>query len=469
MDEIDGTATVDLSLRTIWRDPRWDIPDLWKYINPVERAQGVIITKFVEPDGLTEPLHIWKPDVYFRDSSKTEVLNSVFRFRQGGELYYSCNMFITLAQPNLDFNRYPMDTQHIELVMQSSSYGVSQMYLNYSVPPVVYVSTPDGNDVNFEKNVIWAHKAGDYYAEKAKQVTYLGDSETTKVYDVLTIFLRVTRESNGVVLRFLLPILALMVMGGWIFWIAVEERANATLNVLVAVSAMYIIVFSNIPLVGYLTTLDVFIMEVYSMMVICIGIHQLCFKLVYKADYRPLRHFAARTFEFIGRMVVVPYSVIRFFEHFGEKHIRGSLHQFKIPTYTILAVALTYIFIREYSGMEKSFREMIEAIEQKKRDSQEEPRKEKNGSDNELTWAEVMTYWIYSVSCCRARNESRKRGSSVHIQQRRNRKQSVIIQLEERISTSNPVAAVASSSGVEGELGFEESGQFRAQVEDENL
>jgi hypothetical protein len=132
---------------------------------PSSSTSGVIITQLVFPEGYSEPLLLWMPDLFFRDASSVVKLATVFRIRQHGELYMAKHELLTLAQPNLDFKKYPNDHQEVELVFQSVAYSNLQVQLNYSDPAVLYVATPNGKDVNFEKNVIWLHKAGGWVLE----------------------------------------------------------------------------------------------------------------------------------------------------------------------------------------------------------------------------------------------------------------------------------------------------------------
>ncbi|CAE7649102.1 unnamed protein product [Symbiodinium microadriaticum] len=329
---------------------------------------------------------------------------------------------VTLAQPNLDFNPYPLDNQHIEIVMHSTSYSTAQVRLNYSDPAVLYVSTPDGKDINFEKNVIWLHESGDWHAWSERQITILGNDDTKKMYDIQTVLLRVTRESDGVVIRFMLPILALMILAGWIFWIATDQRADATMNVLVAVSAMYIVIFSNIPLVGYMTTMDIYIVEVFGVLVLCIGVHHFSMRLDSKSGKIPVRRFLIRVVEALGRMFVIPFCIFSFFILFGS----GSLRVFKIPVYTGASLFAITIAVRERAGLNKEFRIMIEDIEAKKEALL-------LGESRELFWSEVVVYAIYNSTCCRTRNEAFRRGKSEYL----NQKMSILEKIESRRSSAS--------------------------------
>ena len=162
LDAVAGTVQLDVKLRLTWIDPRWDIPELWRYISADDKSQGLIIERLVRPNPQDcDTLEIWTPHMEFRDAVQIIPLNSNFRFRQNGELYTTTHMLLTVGQPNLNLKDYPLESHHIELVIQPFSYNYLQNNLSFDSPPVLYVSSPDGTDINFEKNAEWLHTAGE--------------------------------------------------------------------------------------------------------------------------------------------------------------------------------------------------------------------------------------------------------------------------------------------------------------------
>lgn len=67
------------------------------------------------------------------------------------------------------------------------------------------------------------------------------------------------RQSSGVITRLIVPLALLLLLSALTYWITFENRVETTITVLVSVSALYIIILQNIPLVGYLTDADRFI------------------------------------------------------------------------------------------------------------------------------------------------------------------------------------------------------------------
>ena len=323
-------------------------------------AQGVNIEYLFRPEPPNNnPLPVWYPDVEFRDAYLQRRLASVFRLRPHGEMYTASHLLLTLGQPNLDFTYYPLDKQNIELVLKSYAYNSHQLKLEFVDPAVVYVSNFESDDIAFEKNVIWYHKAGDWTVETGLSSNEF--NEDYKEFYVQKASLEISRYADGVILRFVVPIFMLCILCGWMFWTAVEQRASATLTVLIGISALYIIIFSSYPLTGYLSTLDSYIVEMYVLIVICVGLHQLCERMVLKSEHlcRPLM---LRLIESFGRLLVIPLSTIGFFEGFRTEQVEA----FRIAIYVVLVSAYAVIIPREIGGMRKTLRDLIKAMDEKR-------------------------------------------------------------------------------------------------------
>lgn len=67
------------------------------------------------------------------------------------------------------------------------------------------------------------------------------------------------RRAYGVVIRLVLPMALLILLGSITFWVSYDHRVDVTITILLAMSALYIVILQNIPLVGYLTNVDRFV------------------------------------------------------------------------------------------------------------------------------------------------------------------------------------------------------------------
>ena len=123
-----------------------------------------------------------------------------------------------------------------------------------------------------------------------------------------------------------------------------EERASSTLNVLVAVSAIYIVIFNSVPLTGYLNGVDKYIVAMYAIITLCVGSHQLSIRFLSKAGNTPTRLFAIRIVECFGRLFVIPLVIISFFEIFSDPYLYNG----KVISYAFLFFFFVYILVRRH-------------------------------------------------------------------------------------------------------------------------
>ena len=155
-------------------------------------------------------------------------------------------------QPKLQFVTYPNDVQVIDL--RYGSYAYNQDYLKMSfVDPAISYNTNYDNSYTFRTNPIWKdNNVSSTYG------TYLSGSKfMNSIYRI-----HIQRKGKGVVIRLILPITLLCILGGLTFWADYGNRVDSTITLLLAVSALYIVILSNIPLLGYLTNLDKYVLYV---------------------------------------------------------------------------------------------------------------------------------------------------------------------------------------------------------------
>ena len=87
INELDGTATVDMYFRLRWADPRWVFTDdMWSNVNPRMTSGGVDITQFVT--STLVPLPLWLPDIYFEDAVDFKSPSQSIKFSQNGSFYW---------------------------------------------------------------------------------------------------------------------------------------------------------------------------------------------------------------------------------------------------------------------------------------------------------------------------------------------------------------------------------------------
>lgn len=111
------------------------------------------------------------------------------------------------------------------------------------------------------------------------------------------------------------------------------------MTILLSVSALYIVIFGNIPLVGYLTIFDSYMIGMYLFVAGCVILHQLTRRMREKQEEWPMREIYVRILEVFGRIFALPIVVFSYFlmfrDSFGESK---KLYTFLISGVTLLCI-----------------------------------------------------------------------------------------------------------------------------------
>lgn len=129
---------------------------------------------------------------------------------------------------------------------------LTRILLVIIISQILYYLLPfiTGGDT-FKQNQIWTYKSA-----TASTYNSQGSSSKTSVW-MAQIY--VERKGVGIILRLIVPLFLLLLLAAVTFWMTTEERVNVTITIMLSVSALYIVILGNIPLVGYLTDLDKFV------------------------------------------------------------------------------------------------------------------------------------------------------------------------------------------------------------------
>jgi hypothetical protein len=111
------------------------------------------------------------------------------------------------------------------------------------------------------------------------------------------------------------------------------------MTILLSVSALYIVIFGNIPLVGYLTVFDRYMIGMYLFVAFCVILHQITRRMREKQEEWPMREIYVRLLEVLGRIFALPIVVLSYFLMFRDSFegSRGGAYSF-ISAVTILCV-----------------------------------------------------------------------------------------------------------------------------------
>jgi hypothetical protein len=150
-------------------------------------------------------------DAWFQDIMDFQVQASTLKLYPDGTLFYSRHCRVTLKQAHLDLSKYPLDYQLIDLKLLSYGLTAQHMKMVYKDPPIEYLMDTDGR-INFGNNAIWEHKQG-YYNASTKTDHFLINGYL-KTYETLHMKIYIERQGAGVLMRFAMPILILLILAG---------------------------------------------------------------------------------------------------------------------------------------------------------------------------------------------------------------------------------------------------------------
>jgi hypothetical protein len=174
-----------------------------------------------------------------------------------GFFIYQATYTITFTQPSFDFSKYPYDVQDVAIRFTVLNYDAKQLQI---FPSGMYCSyNPDGS-CSFAHHPLW-----NWLEEKKFCTIYYDPKPLSPTYPAYTVYtFELERYGNGITVRLIIPIGLLLVISALSFWMEPDKRVEMTITILLSVSALYIVILGNIPLVGYLTSTDKFVFIVSS-------------------------------------------------------------------------------------------------------------------------------------------------------------------------------------------------------------
>ena len=271
VDALVSKVSIDFYLRLYWRDNRFNMPLYWDRVQPSVRRDGVTITISSIDD-----VAFWLPDIRFHDIDAFDTLAMTLRVNSSNIFFWSRHIKADFMQPDLTFHNFPQDNQTLHIRYGSYAFNSDYLQLNVLEPAISYNKNYDER-LTFTKNPVWRHDA-----LWTNHTTYLSSSSKFQnvVYSI-----GIARDSLGIMSRFVFPIAILSLIGGFIFWSHPEDRVSLTVTLLLSVAAMYVVVINNIPLVGYLTAIDKYVMLIFIILGLAVLLHQIYYTLSNHAQH----------------------------------------------------------------------------------------------------------------------------------------------------------------------------------------
>ncbi len=279
INEIDGTARLQFTMRLYWEDRRFAIPALWSQMDPNTYNDGIDLTQTILNNG---NVFIWLPTIRFPDASEVNIISQYLKFNASNIFYLSYSLDIALIQPGFNFRAYPDDSQTIVIRYVPYNFNNDYVRMGFYGGNALFFNQYINGENTFDSNQIWSYDHSTFYST-------VGNGNSYAVYEFT-----VTRQGSGIIVRLVLPIAFLLLLSSLTFWVLYENRVDTTITLLLSVSALYIVILGNIPLVGYLTNVDRFVFWMFLLLIVVVSMHQIYATMKQKVERRPLRAIALR-------------------------------------------------------------------------------------------------------------------------------------------------------------------------------
>uniref|UniRef100_A0A4W4EKF5 GABA(C) receptor n=1 Tax=Electrophorus electricus TaxID=8005 RepID=A0A4W4EKF5_ELEEL len=238
ISEVDMDFTMTLYLRHYWKDERLSFPSS---TNKSMTFDGRLVKK------------IWVPDVFFVHSKRsfihdTTTDNIMIRVYPDGQVLYSLRVTVTAAC-NMDFSRFPLDSQTCTLELESYAYTDEDLML-YWKSGDESLSTDDKISLS------------QFLIQKFHTTSRLAFYSSTGWYNRLYINFTLRRHIFFFLLQTYFPA-TLMVMLSWVsFWIdrrAVPARVSLGITTVLTMSTIITGVNASMPRVSYIKAVDIYL------------------------------------------------------------------------------------------------------------------------------------------------------------------------------------------------------------------
>nr|XP_060609004.1 gamma-aminobutyric acid receptor subunit rho-2-like isoform X1 [Anolis sagrei ordinatus] len=238
ISEVDMDFTMTLYLRHYWKDERLSFPS---HTNKSMTFDGRLVKK------------IWVPDVFFVHSKRsfihdTTTDNIMLRVFPDGHVLYSMRITVT-AMCNMDFSRFPLDTQTCTLELESYAYTDEDLMLYWK----------NGNESLKTDEKI---SLSQFLIQKFHTTSRLAFYSSTGWYNRLYINFTLRRHIFFFLLQTYFPA-TLMVMLSWVsFWIdrrAVPARVSLGITTVLTMSTIITGVNASMPRVSYIKAVDIYL------------------------------------------------------------------------------------------------------------------------------------------------------------------------------------------------------------------
>jgi Neurotransmitter-gated ion-channel ligand binding domain len=208
------------------------------------------------------PTNVWKPDFEFTNEDSTTNFYFVDLYVQPDGTVTSTQRFTATLGTNSDLRRFPFDSQVLPLVVQASGDDLDSTIL-----------TPDRKGTSLSNRGYVQLAQWKPLSLTERVGTVAGSARHAKDIEFL---LKVQRNPKSYILKFIVPLL-LLVMISWVtFWLSHEEfkardQLQSAVATLLIVVAFNITVSNLLPRTEYVTYIDALLFTCFIFVIIAIG------------------------------------------------------------------------------------------------------------------------------------------------------------------------------------------------------
>ena len=297
------------------------MPALWsKVTNSEVYEHGVDIS---EAAGITnvqgvQPA-VWVPDIAFPDAVSIVRTQQYLKLYPTGELRHLEHLVLKLSQSTMDYHNYPCDIQNVTLSFYSFTLLANQLIfqpyevtntddIEVIVSPVDLIYPQGSSTAAMNLNPIWQLLSTAYEYTTGK----LSPGLSERPFGIISF--RIKRRSTGILKRLCTPILLIMLLCAASYWSTINDRISITVTGLLAIAALYIALVETMPLVGYLTRMDYYMLIMFIIVFVNCILHMCVIRLnvVEKGSFWPLRKLSVRLIEFFGRLTMIPWIILTY-------------------------------------------------------------------------------------------------------------------------------------------------------------
>ena len=232
------TFDVEMYIDISWRDPRLAFS-----------SDTNLARVFQEEEAAEKLSEIWSPDPEIQNEVEQRETESIeLRIFPDGKVEYE-ERFGAVVHVEFDLARFPFDEQILELEFQS--------FLWDQRDSVFLVDDKrTGFDPTF-KTPEWV------VTETMSSVAVRSEIRDDRDFSTLIFWIRAERKAGHYVMRFLLPLLFVMVLTWSAFWMPPDQRFRVGFIALLTVVASHAAISSTLPRINYPTFADVVLLVCY--------------------------------------------------------------------------------------------------------------------------------------------------------------------------------------------------------------